>query len=87
MGYSRDSFYRFKELLRRVARGAEGDHRRKPNLHNRMARAETAVVAIAIEQPAWANIVSRTSCKTGQCGLAGRRRVGGAADLETMRKR
>lgn len=55
MGFSRDSFYRFKqaygtggaEALREISR-------RKPNLANRMAaETEAAVVTLSLEEPTW----------------------------------
>ena len=68
MGYSRDSFYRFKKLYESQGEtGLVEVNRRKPLLKNRVrAQVEETVLSMALEHPKWGQLkVSQELTKGG----------------------
>ena len=91
MGYSRDSFYRFKKLYETGGAEALSDlNRKKPNVKNRVPDyIEQAVCAMAIEQPAFGQLRASNELKLRGIIVspAGVRSIWLRNDLESFKKR
>jgi len=91
MGFSRDSFYRFRDLYEKGGEAALIEmSRRVPNPKNRVAETvERRILDLAVEQPAWghtrmANELAKEGIRVSPTGVRG---VWVRHDLTTMAKR
>ena len=91
MGFSRDSFYRFRDLYEKGGEAALIEmSRRVPNPKNRVAETiERRILELALDQPAWghtrmANELAKEGIRVSPTGVRG---VWVRHDLNTMAKR
>lgn len=91
LGYSRDSFYRYKKLYLMGGEAALADRsKKKPIVKNRIAiEIENAVVQIAFEQPTWGQlrVSNELHKKSISISPGGVRSVWLRHGLETFKKR